>query len=813
MSDSAELFDLESFLTSSSKTKDPEKNTPDNALLHHELSKLLPLYVTRDQMSSILSKRFERIFYLPEFKQYIYQYALKKLLNLLPGKQVYQQYERYIGRIEKRVYHCVLLHSESVYLGDRLPSGAKESLAALRHWMTLSETQQRDVCRHIVGQTNMDPPTFIDFRFLYGDDAARESAFEDSDGEHYHYEEYSGFSLCRFYLQRSPDYAPPKKQLTMEEVALACVAHIAEKDPKLQLSDQEAAKQTLVYIQAALQRKIDRNENRVHKLISGLTLTVLLKRLRDGIGRGYPAPVPDKRYRLNNVEFPPFLHDVLLKDLLDKTHIAYILAGKPNEQRMRFKLCLSVLRSESFFGESALKTALKGKYTPPFILERDSFYRNAIQHILSQSVLSDQELKTLNTPDVKRLKRIKGLSLNDLNMLKNLGEKRLYHLISLTEPQELSAFINENGFFSTLYLLAQDCGVQKSKIRHLIQAIYQRYLPDTSVTGRDRDNVVHDILLTYEKHLMCFLSKWEPTPRHHTFINKVFNLLISQMGGAQGNRHKAFSNWSILHEVAEKRELLARLEFTNLDTLFHHAKRDPLIESTVKKMLSQFSFRACTEDELLCYATNTVGIKSFHSYLDRVKSSGAMPTPATSALTERLQETSGSLIFDILPAEDLLGTLGVGVSGVCISHNSPIHHQQRTPAAMNIVVRNEHSIMLWGLLVRVQKHDKPAYLLNNLQGALPSRFAKHKTQIRDMIRSLLIRVGDIYTRDFHFNAISLLDENEKVACDPGSLILPKMRLDVTCHEMDIDPNASEDAPAYMRVDKEDVYLLRGVTEM
>jgi hypothetical protein len=116
--------------------------------------------------------------------------------------------------------------------------------------------------------------------------------------------------------------------------------------------------------------------------------------------------------------------------------------------------------------------------------------------------------------------------------------------------------------------------------------------------------------------------------------------------------------------------------------------------------------------------------------------------------------SSRKLMIELLPFNHVTGILGCLVSGVCIDFGGESHLEQRQDDCLNLIVRDNKKILLWGLVVHCEGLD---FYLNNLQGGLPSRYSNLKDQLLMDIKEVLGSVGNIHTTPHYFNAMDITE--------------------------------------------------------
>lgn len=668
------------------------------------------------------------------------------------------------------------------------------SILAYRFWRSLSEDEQQKRCSHILVEQNTSHPDFFDASQMYSTVHNGDDSNED-DYDEYNTVSYMGIS--QFRGQPASLRHSPAEQLTIEDTVQACIDHILAEDPGLKMGDEEAARRMKPFIDARLLRKITKNDKRLDTLIGKINPSSILKRLREGLNTGYPAPDKNKPVRLSVPEFYLRYLDLFIKKSLSPDWQKIILdESRPAMQKAIVKCAMRIGGTDRTPFQRLRETG----HTPPFPFDEATFFSQVDLQSKKACALSHSEVAQLLQSANSSIKRLPGISANDIDMLTKLSAKRLVNLLNVMQFGQGPASTRLNrlthDFFAKLYLNAIDAGVHHARLRSLVKSVY-RHLADAPEQYEGHEDyrppqtlrAAHDLFENHEKHLYAFFDKWTKHAKYTPIINHVVNLLTSEIGGAQGDHKLAFRSLNIagIPQLCGKEEILlshSPIKQFNMKDILNLSKQDPAAVLKCNKILENLPDSAISRDHLHVYASNTVGSTNFHTYLSRLKNKRVENekkfAPLLPATTKAVQREFHGMKLWILPSEDIFGSLGVATQGVCIPFGGDHHFEQQNQAVANLILCDSHQIYLWGLLVRAQNTEHPTYILNNIQGSLPSRYAKHKQEIRQHIRLLLRELGDVYSLDFYFNAIQLLDEqDEGVDISGYQLIVPNMRLDIS----------------------------------
>lgn len=787
-----------------------------------DMARIKQSLATPEAINRFFAKLMHNTLRIEGIEGYFEKYALKKLIQETPGKKVYMHYEKYKKKTFARLNLAILKHTEHISLSKRLTPYKRTLLQAYRFWNTLTEQQQRERCCSIMLIDDNYHSSFIDLRFFYKPLKKKKKHIEDyEENDDDDMEHPANFSECCFMGQSGTLPGSIDSQLTVEEAVQAIVEHIATRDLDLNMTDSQATDELREVILEKIETKQRRNQKRITSLIDGLTITTLLHRARAKPGEGYPKATPERPTRLSVAEFPLFTMDMVLTCLMSTRKRNQLLSLPEPEQRAHLKYHIQGLTLSHAIPMLSHDMIKKMGYQLPFIVNLVNLTTEIRNKIRQESFLNETDYSRLHTVAHSALKRFRTMSECDRNMFIHLERIRSASLLGIAKdnyqykegvPLKYLDTLRTSRFFADLYMSATDAGIRVAKLRNLVKKVYLP-LPSDEYARMNLayNGAAHDVLTNYEPNFMTFLNGWNKHPRFAPVINQIIDLLISQLGGAKGELNKAFASWNKLPTLVGKELLLLNSQPKNLEEIFHLTKINPAYIKKATPLLNTLPASMVSQEHLHQYVSNSVGNEAFYHYLVKLNNTrrelAQKLEPITPALTHPKHRALGGLFFDILPYDDLLGSLGVATQGVCIRFGSEPHLQHQTPAIANLIIRDDKKVWLWGLLIRAQNTEKPTYLLNNLQGAFPSRYAKHKAQIRDTIRSFLSEIGTVYSLDFYFNALELLGKDEKVSRSRGSLIVPKMRLDLNGEAITTDTFDHPHPERFMEVNLAKVYKI------
>lgn len=345
------------------------------------------------------------------------------------------------------------------------------------------------------------------------------------------------------------------------------------------------------------------------------------------------------------------------------------------------------------------------------------------------------------------------------------------HLLNL---DKINSFPQRTLLFE-LYSLLVSKGVTKPRIRRLIKSTFN-YQWFTQGGAAEHDAKVAI------KHLVSFVKKWPTNKGYSPLLNHVIENLSSRLGGANGDWVQAFANWSQLGNIAEAAKHLMN-ERRSIPALIALSRNVPKHLVEIRSMLkgkTPLRYNHNDVDLALDFVCQTNGSKKALDYFKYRQNHAPKEYALAADINHNLEFEHSDFLISIESHDSLYGTFGVGVQGVCIGFNSSEHKEHNNTAVAHLVVldKKSNAIVLWGLIVRDQLEvDKPRYILNNLQGKLPTRWKMNFPIIRDKIRELLSELGEVFIFNQRFNSVELVESGVDERANV-TLISPMIRLDL-----------------------------------
>lgn len=346
---------------------------------------------------------------------------------------------------------------------------------------------------------------------------------------------------------------------------------------------------------------------------------------------------------------------------------------------------------------------------------------------------------------------------------KNMLSQAAFSSILLTSSSR-----NDKSKMIDIYMLMIKKNINDNEIRNLLSKLYSfdRFVVDGCITQE-----FHDLAYNFLPSLKKLLENFSENKGYKTFYNKIIKLLISEVGGSEISTQSISS----LSEInINKINLLKDENFNSINQLVGLCSFSTSDQDYVSKKIESLGLSFFDEDDgiynkirNMMIGPNMERILNNYDESDSSRLSSFLDNPL-------LKELGGGLKISIVPHDYAISLLAVGVNGVCISPGSKSHAQQHRPECLNLIIHDDKSIHLWGLLIKAKNSYQ--WFLNNFQGRLPNRYAKAKEIIKDESIALMSEIGDVFMKKHYFNAMDLHSGLNKVNVE--KLSLPLMRLDI-----------------------------------
>jgi hypothetical protein len=671
---------------------------------------------------------------------------------------IYKNHGPFISQITREVAEFVVRNLASVRIYKAFVRRPLGRFISAGWWFSQPLEHQKKIASHILLSTSK-PGMFFDTRMLSETDSP--VAQELLEGQ-------NDFDV---WLLNEPD-----SRNSVEDIAMAITEFLIADGFK---ENKPPAHSVLhPFIKRWLTGKKRKQQSRVQKSLllieKSMTATRLLNRIQLGLplDRGDAKKLDETSVQSLSI-LPDLLYDTMLSRLLSP-EMREMLHHFPAKMRSK-ALCIVLQRllraHESVFTHvpEDIATFVTKRYKFRLLFSSQEVSaaldrgldtlcaqsNDAIRSIIDTQIRHIQKLKFLSPQDRLRMQRWSiNYRLAQAKLENNFTPERLY----------------SNNPVLGLYIRGRDKGATAGRLRTLFE----------SLLGQEPK---HDV---FHQHLQQLSELFELWPDNHAqVLNKIIGFLQSQIGGSQ-KAHLQFHHWNRFRQLAKGATVLSRSTYHNLQDAVELSAMDPQSVAKFQRQLKQDRFIIQDPEVDLLKTACAMGlVDAVPGYVKAIqKSPYAYEIPAIDHLiTSRL----GDLHIEIRPHHDLVGIMGVASHGVCIRFGGDAHMSHWNNAVAHLIVRDDEKIWLWGLLLREQRHTAtPQYFLNNLQGALPSRYAKQKEQVAGTIRMVLSSIGHVFFKDLFFNAISLKTDELAKSMGQHRLQLPSLRLDISNYRKGVD---------------------------
>jgi hypothetical protein len=735
---------------------------------------------------------------------YPHKYGLKKLIKGLPKIPIYQQHHIYKSKIIERLNALLLQVSLNVghghiegmggdgdiILSNRFKPQLRRNYANYVIWNNLSASQRKIACGYIVfSEMGGD---FIDTRML---DVSGES------------------NVLREGTYNLPFYGDGR--LSIEDAAMVIIDDIIKHDPHIKHSLEAALERIEVAISSKRAQRRISGPQFLSETLDSITLTKIIKRVRKGVpwAEHVGKKALEIKVKANKIDVPDVLMDVLIHSLLSAKALKFARELTGEKQRLYVKMALllspKINKSNDYdagkeknlqaYMLPILKKHVKHRVQLPFLfMELDEVSSNVT--VTSLCPLTSKESIRLIQPSLRHLNGVSAISHKDNKMLTEAvtWNERGKHFSMPYDEACVNLMHNLTGsplspsLPTQILLEGRRAGVTTARTRVLIKHMFVTFPTmhaASMASTASAQRIHHDITTSHAPKVLALFESWRTylDPNAKT-INRLVELLSTQIAGAQGDLTNAFSQVSTIYRSIGRESQLSKEKIKSLSLLDVLLRSDPAIEKKVSDWMDKNTPKkgvVLDKRRFMAAATKDMQISRVLNYLKKI------PPPTTAhvpAIHEPIARHDGGMSIEILPINYLDGHLGVSVPGVCIEFDSPSHIEHNSTACANLLIRDETGILLWGLLVRDQISEEPLYFLNNLQGSLPSRWAKNKERIKQEILEILGNLGEVRMNQFSFNALSLIDEDTPQTVSGEHVYLPPMRLDGFMHPYEHKPD-------------------------
>lgn len=688
-------------------------------------------------------------------RRYISTVCVLRYLSARPSESIYNNYDPFIKQITQAVSTFTAMELASVRVYKPFSKSSLGTLISAGWWFSQAAQKKKDIAKHTLLSTSKQGVFFDTRMFSETNSPAANELIECRDDN----------SVWLFHRTES--------RSSIEDVAMAVTEYLIEhgfreKRPPLHDTLNPFVKQ---WLQEKKRSQQSRSKKTLLHIEEKMVPTRLLKRLQMDLPLSQDnAKTIDQKALQSLSALPDMLYDTMLDKLSPLLEMHSVLQA-PARLRSRL-MCVMLKNVMSTKGQFVLSdTATVVMHKCNFRL---LFSSEDIAGALDSGVrrLCDQAAESivwLTDSQLRHIDKLSFLSKQDKVRMKKWSTNYRLAQCNLEHNFTPDSLYSANTALS-IYLSGKDKGVTAARLRKLFE----------SMLGEEPG---HDIFHQHIVQLSDLFGLWPDN--HASTLNKIIDLLQSQIGGAN-ELHLRFNYWSNFRQLAKAAPFLSRSTFHNLKDAVELASMDPQSVVKFEKQLKQDRFVYQDPEINLLKTACVMGlVDAIPGYIKSVqKSPFAYEIPA---IDHRTSTRLGDIHVEIRPHHDLVGIMGVASHGVCIGFGGHAHMSHWNNAVAHLIVRDDEKIWLWGLLLREQRHTStPQYFLNNLQGALPSRYAKQKEQVANTIRAVLSSIGHVFFKDLSFNAISLKTDELAKSIGHHRLSLPSLRLDISNYRKGVD---------------------------
>jgi len=331
----------------------------------------------------------------------------------------------------------------------------------------------------------------------------------------------------------------------------------------------------------------------------------------------------------------------------------------------------------------------------------------------------------------------------------------LFLLFSLNVKYDNNDFYDDDMDF--LFLILNKLIELKDKsifdiFLHIFHILYSEFVKTD--THSKFDFYLHNFLNVFS--LQIILKILETT--YYTTKNKEYILKKILVFVKKDTSLTLFSNLYFvkkLHDSIHTNKFLKEIidNSKNLKTFYQNLLEN---QTGYKNMLEIFNKNGIQNDILLQIIKSQDAIDDVLSFFDKYIYNEDL------VLSNNIID---GLCVEVRGDKDLIGFLGSNVSGVCISTTSDDRYSHMNKGYLNLIIRDNENIYLWGLLIKgkvilTETNIFDSYLLNNLQGSVPSHYKKYKKEISNTIIKTLKELSKtfnhfVYSGNQEFNSFKI----------------------------------------------------------
>ena len=314
-------------------------------------------------------------------------------------------------------------------------------------------------------------------------------------------------------------------------------------------------------------------------------------------------------------------------------------------------------------------------------------------------------------------------------------------------------------YFHSLLIKLKGIGISNKKLKPLFESFIPKRTSHFNIVSKG----VHDRLV-YLRYFLALIKLLEGS----THIKKMLAFVCTQMVSEERGSNEIPTTLGDLVRLVQ----YLQNNRVNLDAIFALP-----LPTSMRSLLANLEKTQYTETiELLNQAIDSskhilksthiidlsIGMRILFPYHQFVRSFNHPLQP--SIITEPIIKTVKQLSIGLFPPTYLEGYIGCAVPGICIDFGGFNHRQHYRNECANLIVFDQHQVYLWSLVIDMRVHSMTlqkvvqAIVINNLQGALPSRYRQYLPNLIAHYVDILLKAAQskpVLYRNLTFNSYSI----------------------------------------------------------
>lgn len=369
--------------------------------------------------------------------------------------------------------------------------------------------------------------------------------------------------------------------------------------------------------------------------------------------------------------------------------------------------------------------------------------------------------------DLRMLNAKKNLSNSTKVLLKkHKSDMEIIKHLSASQEIETRYFSVKNNLINEIIFMIETfkkIGLSEKQIRIYINQILNinNYLYVSDKLNED-ENRIHDILTTLQGKYKALLKKLLRIKNlNHNFFNSVFRLCFilelneDNIPKIEKTLNSLLLNLPLFKEMKPIKNLKEIAEKITLE-------KETLKIESIRVITKKLKIEGIEEN--IKIASKMGALLNYELLLAKLTGKEYRNSFFEKPIFPNMEENFNKYKILISNHQHGIGLLGANVSGVCISAYGNHRLSQINKNFLNLCIYNEEKgIMIWGLICLANDGKENFFILNNLQGALPSTI--NKNEVKENIETILKKyieqenVKNIIFLNLGFNGIKLTQEN------------------------------------------------------